>query len=75
MDNLNLGNQNLMFKDSNYEKNTFKPGETITCIVTISATNKESSIALYEMERLEGEISISSRFKARLNTSSLAFSS
>jgi hypothetical protein len=63
----NLGNQNLMFKDSNYEKNTFKPGETITCTVTISATNKESSIAIYEMESLEGELSISSRLKARLN--------
>jgi hypothetical protein len=64
----NLGNHSLMFKDSNYDTNSFKPGETITCIVTISSTDKESSIALYDMESIEGDLSISSRFKARLNT-------
>lgn len=64
----NLDNHNLMFKSSNYAKNSFKPGETITCIVTISTIDKESSISLYNMTNLKGDLSISSKFKARLKT-------
>lgn len=64
----NFGNHSLILKDSNYDRNSFNPGETISYTVTISTTEKEASITLYDMESLEGELIISSRFKARLNT-------